>query len=126
MTLAHQVEPADITILDKVIHCYHDPESLIRQSAAHTRFLYAIAFPARRPLLALTLRLLSPLLRLVLPFRVRFSPPETIRAWIRENGFERTFQHDAEMWHVEIYGRMPDRRQEAGEIDRAGEDQPIA
>lgn len=103
--LSHQIGPADITILDKVLHCYHDPESLIRQSTAHTRSLYAVAFPANRPLLRVSMRLLSPILRLVLPFRVRFTPPETIRSWIRENGFDRIHQHDSESWHTEIYLR---------------------
>jgi 2-polyprenyl-3-methyl-5-hydroxy-6-metoxy-1,4-benzoquinol methylase len=105
MKLADRLEPADIVILDKVVHCTHDPKRLIRQSAAHTRSLYAVAFPARRPLLAMSMCLLSPILRMVLPFRVRFSPPDTIRAWIRDNGFERVFRHDTETWHTEIYER---------------------
>ena len=106
MELVDQIEPADLVILDKVVHCTHDPEGLIRRSTGHTRSLYAVAFPARRPLLALSMRLLSPLLRLVLPFRVRFSTPDTIREWIRGNGFERVFRRDSDMWHVEIYTRQ--------------------
>ena len=105
MKLADRIEHADIVILDKVVHCYHDPESLIRQSTAHARSLYAVTFPANRPLLRASMRLLSPILRLFLPFRVRFSPPDTIRAWIRENGFERVYHHDSEAWHTEIYIR---------------------
>ena len=106
MALADRLEPADIVILDKVVHCTHDPEELIRESAAHTRSLLAIAFPARRPLLAASMRLLSPLLRLLLPFRVRFVPPETIRAWIRSHGFECVYQHGSEMWHTEVYAKQ--------------------
>jgi len=103
MELASTLEPADIVILDKVLHCTHDPERLIRMSIGHARSLYAVAFPAPRPLLRTSIQLLSPLLRLILPFRVRFSPPERIRAWIRENGFGRVFRQETEMWHVEIY-----------------------
>jgi len=105
MKLADQIEPADVVILDKVIHCTRDPEELIRRSTAHTRSLYAVAFPANRPLLRMAMRLLGPLLRLFLPFRVRFTPPDTIRAWIRENGFDLVFRHDSETWHTEIYAR---------------------
>ena len=105
MKLADRIEPADIVILDKVVHCYHDPESLIRRSTAHARSLYAVAFPDRRPLLALSLRLLGPILRLFLPFRVRFTAPDTIRTWIRQNGFERIFDHNSEAWHTEVYER---------------------
>jgi SAM-dependent methyltransferase len=105
LALVDRLETADLVILDKVVHCTHDPESLIRESTAHTRFVYAIAFPARRPLLALSMWLLGPLLRLILPFRVRFSSPEKIRHWVRENGFELVFHHASEMWHTEIYVR---------------------
>jgi len=107
MKLADRIEPADIVILDKVVHCTHDPEALIRRSTAHTRSLYAVAFPVPRPLLRTSMRLLSPLLRLFLPFRVKFSPPERIREWIRSCGFERVFKRDNDMWHVEIYERKP-------------------
>lgn len=78
--LADQIEPADITILDKVVHCYHDPEELIRESTAHTLSLYAVAFPANRPLLRISMWLLRPIFRLFFPFRVRFTPPDTIRS----------------------------------------------
>ena len=113
MELVDQIEPADLVILDKVVHCTHDPERLIRLSTAHTRSVYAIAFPAPRPLLRTSMWLLGPLLRLMLPFRVRFSPPERVRQWIRENGFERVSRQDSEMWHVEIYNRT--MNPEAGE-----------
>jgi magnesium-protoporphyrin O-methyltransferase len=103
--MADRIEPADVVILDKVVHCYHDPEALIRRSTAHARSLYAAAFPAPRPLLRASMWLLSPLLRLFLPFRVRFSPPEKIREWIRASGFERVFRQDTEMWHTEVYER---------------------
>ena len=116
MKLADRIEPADIVILDKVVHCYHDPEGLIRCSTAHTRSLYAIAFPANRPLLRASLHLLSPLLRLVLPFRVRFSPPETIREWIRRNGFERVYRHDSDTWHTEIYTRRRDPEESESDL----------
>lgn len=105
MDLAVTLEPANIVILDKVVHCTHAPERLIRLSTAKARSLYAVAFPAPCPLLRTSMRLLSPLLRLVLPFRVRFSPPERVRTWIRGNGFERVFQQETEMWHTEIYAR---------------------
>ncbi len=105
MNIADQIEAADITILDKVLHCYHDPRGLIRQSAAQAKSVYAVTFPARRPLLAASIRLLGPILSLFLPFRVRFSPPERIREWIREHGLERVYHQETEMWHVEIYER---------------------
>jgi len=105
MKLADRIEPADLVLLDKVVHCTHDPQTLIQQSAAHAQTLVALTFPANRPLLRLSMQLLGPILRLVLPFRVRFTAPDQIRAWIRGCGFERAFWHDSEMWHTEIYRR---------------------
>ena len=92
-----RLEPADITILDKVVHCDHDPDRLIRRSTSHTRSLCAVAFPAHRRFL-----------RLVLLFRVRSSPPDTIRARIGGHGLERAFRQDTEMWHTGIYIRQGD------------------
>ena len=103
--LADRIEPADITILDKVVHCYHDPRTLIRHSTAHTRTLYAVSFLRSQWILRVSMRLLGPFARLFLPFRVRFSRPELIRAWIREEGFERIFHAEGETFYTEIYAR---------------------
>ena len=103
--LADQIEPADITILDKVVHCYHDPRALIQRSAARTRTLYAVSFLRSRWILRVSMRVLGPFARLFLPFRVRFSRPEAIRAWIREEGFERIFHAEGETFYTEIYAR---------------------
>ncbi|MFC2095118.1 class I SAM-dependent methyltransferase [Candidatus Bipolaricaulota bacterium] len=104
--LADQIEPADITILDKVVHCYHDPRLLIRESTAHTRNLYAVSFLKNRWILRVAMRLLGPFMRFFFPFRIRFSHPEKIRFWIQEEGFELGFQAEGETFHTEIYTRM--------------------
>ncbi|MFC2077307.1 class I SAM-dependent methyltransferase [Candidatus Bipolaricaulota bacterium] len=105
MEISDQIEPADVTILDKVVHCYHDPRTLIRRSTAHTRTLYAVSFLRSRWVLRVCLLLLGPFARLFLPFRVRFSRPEVVRAWIREEGFERIFQTEGETFYAEVYRR---------------------
>ena len=103
--LVDQIEPADVTILDKVVHCYHDPRLLIQQSTAHTRTLYAVSFLRNRWLLRISIRLLGPFMRFFFPFRVRFSRPELIREWIQEAGFERRYHAESETFHTEIYVR---------------------
>lgn len=103
--LASQIEPADVTILDKVVHCYQEPERLVRQSTAHTRFLYALTFPRNRWRMRLIIGCLGPVARLFLPYRPRFSRPEAIRAWVREAGFVRLSHDETEMWHTEVYVR---------------------
>ena len=104
--LAGQIEPADVTILDKVVHCYQEPERLVRQSTAHTRFLYALTFPRDRWRIRWMIRVVGTLTRLFpMPFRVRFSRPEAIRSWVREAGFERLVHDESGMWHTEVYVR---------------------
>jgi 2-polyprenyl-3-methyl-5-hydroxy-6-metoxy-1,4-benzoquinol methylase len=105
MELADQIEPADVTILDKVVHCYQEPESLVRQSTAHTRLLYALSFPRNSWRMRLIIGCLGPLARLFLPFRPRFSRPEAIRAWVREADFIRLSHDETKMWHTEVYVR---------------------
>ena len=105
MELAGQIEPADVTILDKVVHCYQEPERLVRQSTANTRFLYALSFPRNRWRMRLMIECLGPVARLFLPFKPRFSPPEAIRAWVREAGFVRLSHDETKMWHTEVYIR---------------------
>ena len=103
--LAGRIEPADVTILDKVVHCYQEPERLIRQSTAHTRLLYALSFPRNRWRMRLMIGCLGPVARLFLPFRPRFSRPEAIRAWVREAGFARLSHDETKLWHTEVYVR---------------------
>ena len=103
LTLASQITSADIVILDKVIHCTHAPESLIQQSTAHSVSIYAVTFPVQRLLLKLSIKLLSPLLRFMFPFRITYTRPETIRSWIVQRGFEPIHREEMEMWNIEIY-----------------------
>lgn len=113
--LANQIEPADVTILDKVVHCYQEPERLVRQSTAHTRFLYALTFPRDRWWIRWMIRFVTIVMRfLPMPWRPRFSLPETIRTWVREAGFVRLSHDETRMWHTEVYIR----REEAREFDR--------
>jgi magnesium-protoporphyrin O-methyltransferase len=104
--LAERIEPADVTILDRVVHCYHEPERLVRQSTARTRSLYALSFPRDRLRTRLMIGGLRPVARFFLPFRPRFSRPESIRAWVREAGFVRVSHNETEMWHTEVYVRQ--------------------
>ena len=104
--LAGQIESADVTVLDKVVHCYQEPERLVRQSTAHTRLLYALTFPRDRWWIRLMLRCAAALFALLrMPWRPRFSRPEAIRAWVREAGFVRLTHAETGMWHTEPYLR---------------------
>ncbi|MBI4430071.1 MAG: class I SAM-dependent methyltransferase, partial [Ignavibacteriales bacterium] len=42
---ADEIQPADITLLDKVVCCYENVEALVQQSASKTRRVYAFSHP---------------------------------------------------------------------------------
>jgi magnesium-protoporphyrin O-methyltransferase len=107
--LAGQIEPADVTVLDKVVHCYQEPERLVRQSTAHTRLLYALTFPRDCWRMRLFIRCLGPVAGRFLPYRPTFSHPEAIRTWVREAGFVRLSHDETESWHTEVYARRRTR-----------------
>jgi magnesium-protoporphyrin O-methyltransferase len=44
-SVADAVEPADIVTLDRSVCCWHDPLTLIDQSAAKARWLYGLVYP---------------------------------------------------------------------------------
>lgn len=74
VSLASEVDVADVVTLDRVICCYPDVESLVRLSAMRARSLYGLVLPRDRRLLRWSLPLLN--------------------AWFRLRGFRyRTFLH---------------------------------
>ena len=108
--LAGRIEPADVTILDKAVHCYQEPERLVRRAAGHTRSLYVLTFPRDLWWFRWLLRTVAAVVR-CLPkplrpsWRVRFSRPEAIRSWVREAGFVRLSHDHTPLFITEVYGR---------------------
>lgn len=103
---ADTVDPAEITILDKVICCYPDAEGLVRKSLARTRRVYAYTIPRDRwftrvgaELLAFGLRLLGS------RFRSYVHDPKLVESWVRAAGFEKRYANRTFIWMTEVYVR---------------------
>jgi len=62
--LLDQVEPAEVTILDKVICCYPFAELLINSSTAKTRRVYAVTYPRNRWFIKAAIEIMAFLLKL--------------------------------------------------------------
>ena len=109
--LADQLEPADVTILDKAVHCYLDPERLVRRAAAQTRSLYVLTFPQSRWWFRWLLGTAAAVVR-CLPeswrpsWRVQFTDPEVIRSWVREAGFVCRSREETAIFITEVYERV--------------------
>ncbi len=102
--LADSVPMADITILDKVICCYPDPEQLMKLALAKTRRVMALTYPRNRLPTRIGVALMTGLLRLAgCGFRPYLHNPADIERWITAEGFRR---HDSEQtfeWSTDVY-----------------------
>jgi magnesium-protoporphyrin O-methyltransferase len=104
--IAESVDPADVTILDKVICCYPDAEGLVQKSLARTQRVYAYTIPRDRwftrigaELLAFGLRLLGS------RFRSYVHDPQQVESWVRAAGFEKRYEDRTFIWMTEVYVR---------------------
>jgi len=108
--LADQVDPADVTILDKSVHCYLDPEGLVRAAAGHTLSLCVITFPGDHWWFRWLLRSAAFVVR-CLPegwrpsWRVRFSRPDLLRSWLRDEGFVEVSHQETPIFITEAFVR---------------------
>ncbi|NIP72673.1 MAG: methyltransferase domain-containing protein [Gammaproteobacteria bacterium] len=107
LSLAGEVEPAEVTILDKVICCYPDADALVHASLARTRRVYALTYPRRRWLVRLGVALGAVCLRLIgSDFRAYVHDPEQVESWIRAKGFVKRFEAVTPVWLTQVYVRV--------------------
>jgi magnesium-protoporphyrin O-methyltransferase len=115
VALHESVPAAEIALLDKVICCYQDAQTLIVRSTAKARKLYAVSYPRQSRLVRFGFRLAISLLKLL---RVSFHPyyhsPAQIESWIAEQGFEKKYEKNTFVWAVQVYRRQDLARPEPG------------
>jgi magnesium-protoporphyrin O-methyltransferase len=110
MTLEDEVEPADLTILDRVICCYPDAEGLLRRSLAKTGRAYALVYPRDRWFVRLGARLMGWMLWSVRSqFRPYVHDPAQVEAWIRCEGLDKRYEHCTAAWIAQVWLRAPRR-----------------
>ena len=104
--IADSLEAADITILDRVICCYEDVESLVNQSTAKTGNLYALSYP-------------RDVARMRIPFKIHIFFAKLLRFkfhpfwhdWraiandITARGFTRVYENHTFLWDIAVYER---------------------
>lgn len=104
--LAHDLKPADIVTLDKVICCYDDMPSLVRASARLAKRYYGIIIPRDAwwfRTAAWVMNLVQAIFRN--PYRMFVHPHEKIEAIIRRTGLKRSYSHRNFLWQVLVYSR---------------------
>ena len=102
--LLDKVEPADITILDKVVCCYPFAKLLVNSSLTKTKKVYALTYPRKRWFIQATVAVSAIFLKLVgSSFRPYVHNPQDIEKWIVDKGFKKTVQTSTFIWLTEIY-----------------------
>jgi Methyltransferase domain len=106
VTLAPEIEPADIVTLDRVICCYPDMEALVGLSSSRARQFYGVVFPRDTWWMKLGRPVLNGLFWLQRnPFRFFVHSTQAVEAVISANGLKRYFHRNSGVWQVIVYGR---------------------
>ena len=99
-----QLDPADLTLLDKVVCCYPDAEGMLEAAARHTRAALARVYPRRHWLRLLSNRLWNLGYRVFgSDFRSYVHDPGAVHRWLEGAGLRRAFSRDTLMWHTRVY-----------------------
>ncbi len=106
VAMAADLPIADVTILDKVVCCYPDAETLVGRSLEKTKRIYALTYPRAHFLNRIMFELEAFCMKVIrCDFRPYVHDPERIGGWIEAAGFRKTTQHRSWLWLTEVYVR---------------------
>ncbi len=104
---AEQLHDAEITMLDKVVCCYEDVETLVKKSTEKTAAVYALTHP-KESLFVKTL--FKSHIALAALFRWKFHPFwhdwQKMREMIVGEGFTCVYDNSTMSWRVLVYKRV--------------------
>ena len=102
--LNSEIDKADITILDKVVCCYEDVDTLLEKSLSKTNRMYALSFPRPNLLVKLTFQIpiiLSKLLKWF--FRPYWHDWDRVVRTIEASGFKKIYRSTTMLWEVQVF-----------------------
>jgi 2-polyprenyl-3-methyl-5-hydroxy-6-metoxy-1,4-benzoquinol methylase len=96
-----EIEPADSVVMNRVVCCYPDYETLVRAAAEKARRHLVLSFPRDAWWVRLGIRVANLLLRLRGgSFRAHLHPPERILAVARASGLEPVLDERRLVWQL--------------------------
>ncbi len=108
VALVDTIPQADITIMDKVVCCYPEPERLLNAALDKTRRVLALTYPRDRLPVRLLVAIAAFFLKLFgSDFRPFVHDPAAIVHWITSRGFASQTRVTTPGWLTEIYLRTP-------------------
>ncbi len=104
--LADDLEVSDITIMDKVVCCYPEPERLLKAALPNTKHAIALTYPRDRAFTRIGVAGFAFIMKMLKSdFRSYIHNPEDIRRWITEEGFTLKTFDTVFAWQTEVYVR---------------------
>ena len=104
--LADNLETSDITIMDKVVCCYPNPERLLKAALPNTRHAIALTYPKDRAFTRIGIAVFAFIMKMLKSdFRPYVHKPEDIKKWITEEGFSLKSFDTVFAWQTEVYVR---------------------
>lgn len=100
------IQPAQVTLLDKVVCCYPHAEALIEAALAKTTEVVALTYPRDKGYTRAGVALGAAFFRLVgSAFRPYVHDPVRIEQWICEAGFEKLYEQSTVIWLTQVFRR---------------------
>jgi magnesium-protoporphyrin O-methyltransferase len=108
VALAPETQPADLVVLDRVVCCYPDMESLVRLSVAHARRRYGLVYPRDSLWMRAGTRVMNAFARLIRQkVRAHIHRTAAVDSLVRSAGFAPRFNRSNLFWQVVVYERSP-------------------
>ena len=106
VAMAPDLPSADVTILDKVVCCYPDAETMIGRSLEKTKKICALTYPRAHLLNRIMFELEAICMKVIrCDFRPYVHDPGRIEGWIEAAGFRKRTQHRSWLWLTQVYVR---------------------
>ncbi len=104
--LAEHIPPADIVTLERVLCCYPDVQTLVRESAARAQKIYGLVYPVEGPMTRIAWLVINSYLRLKRnPFRVYLHPTEIVNDLVQSQGLRQIFYKRTLLWQIVVFAR---------------------
>lgn len=107
VVLTNGMEETDITMLDKVVCCYEDVNSLLEKSLAKTKGIYALSHPRNNALHAFVWKSQIAFMKLI---RAKFYPFwhdwDRLRQRVLDQDFEEIYSNQTVIWQVRVFRKL--------------------
>ncbi|MDH5765908.1 MAG: class I SAM-dependent methyltransferase [Gammaproteobacteria bacterium] len=103
---AELIDVADICILDKVVCCYPDAESLINLTLDKTSKIFALTYPRNKWYVRLATGMAAVFLKVLRSeFRPYVHDRLLIEQWIADQGYSKVYENRTIVWLTQVYKR---------------------